>query len=71
MRIIIWSGYNYSVEYWKLQMADLAVRKRKQTVTQERKLFSEIHKWNTFVIQRRDLAGKFNLLHTRRRLALE
>ena len=43
-----------SPQYWHLQMATpLAVRNKKQAITQERKLFSEIRQLKTFVVQRR------------------
>ena len=43
-----------SRQYWQLQMAArLAVRNKKQAITWERKLFSEIRQLKTFVVQRR------------------
>ena len=44
----------HSPQYWQLQMAArLAVRNKKQAMTRERKLYSEIRQLKTFVIQRR------------------
>ena len=50
-------------------MADhLAIPKGKQAITLERKHSSEIEKPSEFG---RDETGKYNFLHTRRKLALE
>ena len=43
-----------SRQYWQLRMAArLAVRNKKQAITRERELFSEITKLKTFRVQRR------------------
>ena len=43
-----------SPQYWQLQMAArLAVRNKKQAITRERELFSEIAKLKTFRVQQR------------------
>ena len=59
-----------SRQYWQFQMAThLAVRNKKQgVITRERKLFSEIRQLKPLSFSE-DLAGKFDLLYTRRTLA--
>ena len=56
------STCNYSVEYWKLQMADLAVQKRKKkTMTQGRKLLAKSTSGKPLEFSE-DLAGTFKFV---------
>ena len=55
----------------ELQMADLAPRKRKRSITWERKLFSEIYQLKPWSSAKTRLLIKFNLLHTHSTLALD
>ena len=64
-------GFTKRSQYWQLQMAArLAVRNKKQAITQDRELFSEI----TIVKPSKfseDLSGKFVLSYECRMLALD